>query len=245
MLSDQCPWRFVVVSKFYGIVHEASGSFLGQLNDIVDVMDCMNPRMTMKGRSLPIRKFPLKSVREALVNAAIHSDLSLHGDICVEVGPDFMQVSSPGGTWETGGPNSVIYPFPRNRLLADLLRRLDMARLQRSGLREIIDSYSNTSLLPGIDRSDDMFSVVLPAYTRENREYAYRKHMLVEYLRCCRGASLRTISKYMMTNTAYTRKLLSKAEDEGEIFEMGSGDRLGYYPCDVCRKGCWDGRQTR
>ena len=241
MLSDQCPFGITVVSKHYGAVYEGSGSILGQLNTSLDVLECMNPRVVMKGYSLPMRRFPRNGVLESMVNAVIHSDLSLSGRICVEVGPDDITVSSPGGTWETGNNPGCISPVPRNRLLAQLMRCMGLAKLEKSGLRTIMDSYRNTCLLPGIDRNESRFSVILPAFTQEVRDYEREKRLLIGFLEDSRGATMRQISKHMLTNKYYTRKLVRKVESEGLIFGMGPYSDRCYYPCKVSRKGNWTG----
>ena len=230
LLSDQCPWGFTVVSSHYGQVHRTAGPIMNQVDDVLDVLDCMNPRMYIKGRTGLCRRFPRKGLEEGVVNAVIHCDLSLGRDVTVLVDPDVLSIISPGGVWKGGLLGSGSGTRPRNRNLGNLMLERGRAGLRGHGMHAMREPYTGTGLMPTVVRDERWFVVNYPALTRDYRDFESRRRQVLTFVRTFRGSDERRISASLMMTPYYTRKILSRMEDEGDLFSMGIGMNRMYFP---------------
>lgn len=88
-----------------------------------------------------ITEFPMKALREAIINAVTHRDWFIEGaNVFVEIYTDRIEVSSPGGlpagmTLADLGHKSI----RRNALIADLLHRIDFIEKAGTGIGRIRD----------------------------------------------------------------------------------------------------------
>lgn len=175
LLSDQCPWSYTICSRHYGIVAVTSGSVLKQLSDVMSILDTMNPRVKMKGRTGYIRKFPRASVQEGVINAAIHSDMGGWASALVLIGDDSMEIITNGailldvavGTYDIA---------PRNRLLAELLKDMGMVTLKYRGHRTMRYAYNRTGFVPSLKTMGSTSRLVLPSVEghRKEKEFVSR-----------------------------------------------------------------------
>lgn len=88
-----------------------------------------------------IPEYPMKALREAIINAVMHRDWFIDGaNVFVELYTDRIEVSSPGGlfkgmTLADLGHKSV----RRNTLIADLLHRIEFIEKAGTGIKRIRD----------------------------------------------------------------------------------------------------------
>ncbi len=86
-----------------------------------------------------IRTYPEVALREALVNAFVHTDYRMHGPILLKQFQDRIEISNPGGL--SGGitPLNILRhePVPRNPTLVEALTRLRLVNRSNLGIRRM------------------------------------------------------------------------------------------------------------
>ena len=116
----------------------------------------------VKWRKIPEKRvempdYPQIAVREALVNAIIHRDLSFMGsEIHIDMYDDRLEITSPGGMVDGKRIQDMdVTNVPskrRNPVIADLFQRLKLVERRGSGLKKIRKEYE------GSDRQSVFFS---------------------------------------------------------------------------------------
>lgn len=84
-------------------------------------------------------EYPIKAVREAILNALVHRDYSMHTEntpIRIEMYRDRMEVSNSGGLYGKISIDSLgkVHPETRNAVLANLLELLKVTENRYSGI---------------------------------------------------------------------------------------------------------------
>ncbi len=84
---------------------------------------------------VPVPNYDRRSFREAFVNALVHRDFGQLGAVHLQIRDDGLSISNPGGFVEgiTLDNLLVAYPRSRNPLLADIIKRIELA--ERTGPR--------------------------------------------------------------------------------------------------------------
>lgn len=118
----------------------------GMVADIEDAMRFIerNTRTAWRIEKIQredIPEYPMKALREAIINAVMHRDWFMEGaNVFVEIYTDRIEISSPGGLpkgmkLSDLGHKSV----RRNALIADLLHRIDFIEKAGTGIKRIRD----------------------------------------------------------------------------------------------------------
>lgn len=111
--------------------------------------------------------YPLKSVREALVNALIHRDYQVVGsEIHVDMFPDRLEITSPGGMLNGKLIQNMdlrhIPSLRRNQIISDVFARLRLMERRGSGIGRILSGYAGLDRQPEFFSDPDFFIVTLP-----------------------------------------------------------------------------------
>lgn len=142
-------------------------SVLKQLASAMDMFDEHYTYEEIAGFERVKRELiPREAFREAIANALVHRAWDVSGSINVQMLPDRIEVSSPGGlphgvseeSYLAGGPSIV-----RNPILANVLFRLGHIERFGTGIPRIIDAYAALSVSPSFRISEESVTVVLPA----------------------------------------------------------------------------------
>ena len=120
-----------------------------------------------------IEEIPLVAYREAIANALVHRDYSRDSAIRVEIFSDRIEIVSPGSLpvglsvdeYESGSISLV-----RNRIVADLFRRLNLIEKFGTGVRRIKEQYRRYTEKPSFSVYDNSILVVLPKVNGRGRE---------------------------------------------------------------------------
>jgi len=102
-------------------------------------------------------EYPLKAVREAILNALVHRDYSIHTEnvpIRIEMYRDRMEIISSGGLYGRITIDSLgkVHPETRNAVLANILELLYVTENRYSGIPTILSEFK-TAGLPAPDFS--------------------------------------------------------------------------------------------
>lgn len=126
-------------------------------------------------KRIEIEDYPLKAVREGLVNAIIHRDYQIIGsEIHVDMFDDRLEITSPGGMMDGSFIQDLdikkISSMRRNRIISDIFNRLHFMERRGSGLTRIIESYNEFGKKPEFISDVSSFKVVFPnkGYYRNN-----------------------------------------------------------------------------
>ena len=96
-------------------------------------------------------EYPVKAVREAILNALVHRDYSIHTEnvpIRIEMYRDRMEIISCGGLYGKITIDSLgkVRPETRNAALANMLELLDVTENRYSGIPTIRSEFRNAGL---------------------------------------------------------------------------------------------------
>jgi ATP-dependent DNA helicase RecG len=104
-----------------------------------------------------IPTFSEDAVREAVLNAVSHRDYRLGGSVFVRQYPRRLEVISPGGFPEGVNPDNILWQqSPRNRRIADVLKKCGMVERSGQGANVMFESSIRESKsVPDYTKSDD------------------------------------------------------------------------------------------
>lgn len=128
------------------------------------------------GRRIDVPEYPMKAVREIILNALVHRDYSVYTEgmpIRIEMYKDRLEVSNPGGlygitTVETLGQ---IKAEARNSTLISFLELLDVVENRFSGVPTIREEMRKAGLPEPIFRDEKgIFTVILYNARHEKRD---------------------------------------------------------------------------
>lgn len=172
LLSDQCPAtvksalfaddaRTIFVAR-----EEYSGSVLKQLADVYAFLEQNNRyRTEYKGlERFDYHDIPPVALREALVNSIAHREYALSGPTLVSIVPRGVEIVSPGGLplgIEEADLDAHI-SIPRNKMLANVLFRLELIEAYGTGIGRMRESYRGSGCAPEIRLTPNTFTVLLP-----------------------------------------------------------------------------------
>lgn len=113
---------------------------------------------------------PEAAFREAIANALVHRTWDVNAHINVSMFSDRVEVTSPGGLPK--GINKDEYlrggiSIPRNYIIGNVFLRLKMIERFGTGIRRINDLYSQNSVKPQYNITDNSISIILPIISKE------------------------------------------------------------------------------
>lgn len=108
---------------------------------------------------------PFDAFREALANALVHRTWDINAHTKIEMYPDKIIISSPGGLMGDMTKEDYIkgnYSYLRNPIIANVFRRLNIIEAFATGIKRINKSYQNALVKPIYDVTSSAISVTLP-----------------------------------------------------------------------------------
>jgi len=128
----------------YGDRGDGNDAIPVALERILDRIMADNPITTIRQGlfHFEIRTYPEIALREALLNALIHTDYRIHGPILVKQFKDRLEISNPGGLPGGITPENILrhQPVSRNPALVDALTRLRLVNRSNLGVRRMYQS---------------------------------------------------------------------------------------------------------
>lgn len=177
-----------------------------------------------------VEKIPEASFREAIANALIHRVWDVDSQIRVSMFDDRIEVVSPGGLPSgitedeyLSGKLSVL----RNRNLANVFYRLGFVEIFGTGITRIKQIYSEASVKPSFEVSENATQIVLPIY-EENANLTEDEKVVYKFLSKNIMKSMSEIAPYISFGKFKTTKLLKDMEQKGVITIEGKGKGTKY-----------------
>ena len=177
-----------------------------------------------------VEKIPEAAFREAIANALIHRVWDVDSQIRVSMYDDRIEVVSPGGLPSgitedeyLSGKLSVL----RNRNLANVFYRLGFVEIFGTGITRIKQIYSEASVKPSFEVSENAIQIVLPIY-EENANLTEDEKVVYKLLSRNMLKSMSEIAPYISFGKSKTTKLLKDMEQKGVIAIEGKGKGTKY-----------------
>ena len=177
-----------------------------------------------------VEKIPEAAFREAIANALIHRVWDVDSQIRVSMFDDRTEVVSPGGLPSgitedeyLSGKLSVL----RNRNLANVFYRLGFVEIFGTGITRIKQVYSEASVKPSFEVSENAIQIVLPIY-EENANLTEDEKVVYKLLSKNMLKSMSEIAPYISFGKSKTTKLLKDMEQKGVIAIEGKGKGTKY-----------------
>ena len=177
-----------------------------------------------------VEKIPEAAFREAIANALIHRVWDVDSQIRVDMFDDRTEVVSPGGLPSgitedeyLSGKLSVL----RNRNLANVFYRLGFVEIFGTGITRIKQIYSEASVKPSFEVSENAIQIVLPIY-EENANLTEDEKVVYKLLSKNMLKSMSEIAPYISFGKSKTTKLLKDMEQKGVITIEGKGKGTKY-----------------
>ena len=177
-----------------------------------------------------VEKIPEAAFREAIANALIHRVWDVDSQIRVSMFDDRTEVVSPGGLPSgitedeyLSGKLSVL----RNRNLANVFYRLGFVEIFGTGITRIKQIYSEASVKPSFEVSENAIQIVLPIY-EENANLTEDEKVVYKLLSRNMLKSMCEIAPYISFGKSKTTKLLKDMEQKGVIAIEGKGKGTKY-----------------
>lgn len=177
-----------------------------------------------------VEKVPEAAFREAIANALIHRVWDVDSQIRVSMYDDRIEVVSPGGLPSgitedeyLSGKLSVL----RNRNLANVFYRLGFVEIFGTGITRIKQVYSEVSVKPSFEVSENAIQIVLPVY-EESTNLTEDEKVVYKLLSKNMLKSMSEIAPYISFGKSKTTKLLKDMEQKGVIAIEGKGKGTKY-----------------
>lgn len=118
-----------------------------------------------------VQLVPFDAFREALANSLVHRTWDIKANTKIEMHPDKIVVSSPGGLVGDMSKEDYMscnYSYLRNPIVANVFRRLNIIEAFATGIKRINESYKDAFVKPIYNVSPSSVSVTLPVIKEMN-----------------------------------------------------------------------------
>lgn len=189
-----------------------------------------------------VEEVPLIAYREAITNAIVHRDYSREVAIRVEVFSDRIEIVSPGSLpiglsveeYKEGCVSLV-----RNRIVADVFRRLGIIEKFGTGVKRIKEYYRNLPVKPSFEIYDNCVTVILPRLNGaspssgmdmelNNVHLSSREKLVLELLKDKGTLARKDIEEALELKRSQSGDLLKEMKEKRLIVMIGNGRNSRY-----------------
>ena len=125
-----------------------------------------------------IELVPFDAFREAVANALVHRTWDIKANTKIEMHPDRIIISSPGGLVADMSKEDYIngnYSYLRNPIIANVFRRLNIIEAFATGIKRINEAYKDAIVKPIYDVTSSAISVTLPVIDQTSLSFNEKK----------------------------------------------------------------------
>lgn len=213
---------------------DAEGSILEQFERIYQrLRDCIgfSCRIGPRGERIERHEFPLRAVREALVNLCVHRDFRMGTAAYVAMFTDRLEFLTMGALPRGCAPQLLKKGISvcRNQALCNVFYRLDKMEQWGIGIPTIFASYEGETVQPALDCSDNCVEIVLPRLQVEVADMTVRQEMIMSDLMAFgRPATRQELQS--KTGVSYVTLLheLKELVERGKVQRIGAGRNTCY-----------------
>ncbi len=175
-----------------------------------------------------IMEYPPAAIREAVINALLHTDYSMKGcQIRIAIFDDRIEFTNPGAlpyglTMEKAIAGSSRL---RNRVIGRVFRELELIEQWGSGLQRILDSCKRQGLkTPLVEEHNNQFQLTL--YSSQVEEVILKSwaKLLLKRLVDQESITTREAAKLWKVSTRTARLRLKELQEDGFVFRLGTAE---------------------
>jgi ATP-dependent DNA helicase RecG len=175
-----------------------------------------------------IPQYPSVAIREAVINALLHTDYAMTGcHIQIAVFDNRIEFTNPGGlpfgqTIEKALTGSSRI---RNRVIARVFRELRLIEQWGSGFRRMIEACRNQGLKPPLmEEMNNQFRLILYSEQVEAVVLSSWAEKLLDYLKKENAVSAKTAVKLWNVSSRTARNRLKQLQQQGIIVRIGTSE---------------------
>ncbi len=210
----------------------------GHLIDLIDQTIQFVERHTNQsieiGRSTHeiVPEYPVKAIREAIINAIVHADYMISGSsIQVAIFDNRIEVTNPGGLPFGQTIESAVSGVSRlrNKVIGGVFHRLGFINRWGSGIGRILDECESVLLpIPTFQELGNHFRVTLFNTTNKSNVKQYYEIKVLRFIREQGKIVRQDVMNVCKLNKDQAYRLLDKMSTNGRIIKQGVG-KGAYY----------------
>lgn len=222
--TDDDGARFLDNKRITGNIEE----MIKQAIDFVKKNSKVRIVINDDGKRSDRTEYPIKAIREAVLNSIVHRDYSIHTEgtpVSIEMYADRIEIKNPGGLYGNIGVEQLGKgrPDTRNEILANALEIMGVTENRYSGIPTINKELKNNGLDSAVYKSENgSFSITIYNSERSGSKSSKKikgksiEKALIEYLKIPRTrdeiTSFTGLSKYYVINV-----IVKGLIDEGKV----------------------------
>lgn len=195
---------------------------------------------------VPVPNYEKDAFREGFVNALVHRDYFRTGAVQVQLQNKSMVISSPGGFPEGVSPDNILTvgPTPRNRILAEAVKRIGLAERTGRGVDKIyqamlrsgheIPDYSDSNStvvvlrLNSAEMDEQFIRMLVTEEQRMNDLMPVDALIILSVLKNEWRASLAELAKKIQRREADAKNTVEWLVEQGIVEGVGNGNARRY-----------------
>lgn len=195
---------------------------------------------------VPVPKVDMGAFREAVANALVHRDYHHVGAMHVRLDDDGLTVSNPGGLMEGVTLDNLLTtePRPRNRALADAMKRIGIVERSGRGVDKIYrgmlrfgrpePDYSRTNAtgvvlqLATVEADETFLRLVVEQEGRQNGELPIDSLIALAALREHKRLDTDELARHIQRDAAQAKRTLERLVETGLVEAHGNTRSRSY-----------------
>ena len=177
-----------------------------------------------------VELIPEQAYREALANALIHRRWDMNSHIRIEMFADRIEIKSPGGLPSGIKDYEFLYgdiSSLRNPIEGNLFFRLNYIEMFGTGVRRILESYSDSVIKPEFKITENTISVILPVL-KDHYEVSSNERVIINVMKSGDIYTSNEISIETGFNKAKVIRLVNALIEKKYIVAVGKGRGTKY-----------------
>ncbi len=176
-----------------------------------------------------IPEYPPFTLREAVINAIVHSDYSMKGcHIQIAIFDDRVEFTNPGGLPFGQTIQKALQGFSklRNRVIGRVFKELKLIEQWGSGLQRIIVVCAQEGLdAPLIEEHNNQFRLTLYVKRSQPRQLSVWEEILIEHLAEKQSITTKEAAKMWKVSDRTARTRLKNMTESGRIQRIATSEK--------------------
>jgi ATP-dependent DNA helicase RecG len=238
-------WRFLRMTSEtdYDQVEEGNGALPLALKRLRELVAANNPIVTIKGWLVQpeFPRYPTLALRELLLNALVHRDYTIPGEVILKLYPDRLELMNPGGFVGGVTAENILHhgSSPRYPTLFQALARMRLANAANLGVPRVFRDllvegkepphYWGSSLTVGVlvfgQEPRPEFLKLVEAHSGLDVDHL----LLIHHLSRHREITARTAAEICQRPIGAAREILAQMASRWRLVEVGGAGRGQYW----------------
>lgn len=176
-----------------------------------------------------VEQIPEEAFREAIANAIVHRDWNIPAAIRIEMEPDGISVTSPGGLPEGVSEDDYLngmVSILRNPILGNCFFRMHYIEQFGTGIRRIMDSYASNHQKPVFHITEHAIQVTLPLLrAKDLSDDEWTVYQLMNEGKAISSSDAARLSGFSSTKT---KQILNRLVSNGYLKKAGNARATKY-----------------